>query len=106
MKKETEEAIDYLYRVVKTSKETAYNLVYQDRDIKHIETLLDYIKALEREIKDCDMVIVSQNKEIKELKKEYIENEFLREMENMQRDMKEMQMRVDLLRNKAQKKED
>lgn len=44
MNKGTEEAIKYLRRVIKTSKETAYNLVYQDLDIQCLEIVLDYIE--------------------------------------------------------------
>lgn len=45
---EQREAITYLRRVIKTSKETAYNLVYQDIDIKCLEIVLDYIEELEK----------------------------------------------------------
>ena len=47
MNKRREEAIKYLQRVIKTSKETAYNLVYQDIDIQCLEIVLNYIEELE-----------------------------------------------------------
>lgn len=47
MNEETKEAIKYLQRVIKVSKETAYNLVYQDIDIQCLEIALDYIEELE-----------------------------------------------------------
>ena len=46
--KETEESINYFKRVIKTSKETVYNLVYQDIDIKCLEILLNHIEELEK----------------------------------------------------------
>lgn len=51
MNKEVKEAIKYLRRVIKTSKETAYNLVYQDIDIQCLEIVLNYIEELENKIK-------------------------------------------------------
>jgi uncharacterized membrane protein len=53
MNKEIEEAITYLRRVIKTSKETAYNLVYQDIDIQCLEIVLNYIEELEKENADA-----------------------------------------------------
>ena len=47
MDEATKEAIGYLERVVQLSKNTAYDLVYRDIDIKCIEILLDYIKKVE-----------------------------------------------------------
>lgn len=53
MNKGREEAIKYLRRVIKVSRETAYNLVYQDLDIQCLEIALDYIEELE-ERKDTE----------------------------------------------------
>ena len=55
--KETEEAINYLQRVIKVSKETAYDLFYRDIDIKCLEIALDYIEELEKNKIDKEITI-------------------------------------------------
>ena len=80
MKKETKEAIDYLHRILKLNKNTAYDLVLGETEIKCLEIALEYIKELERENKDSDIIIVRQNQEIEYLKKRT--NQYMKGTEN------------------------
>lgn len=73
MKKETKEAIEYLHRMLKLNKNTAYDLVLGEVETEYLKIALEYIKELERENKDADIVIVRQNKEIKELQEQAME---------------------------------
>lgn len=43
-------AIDRLQRITKVSRNTAYDLVYSEIDIKSTEIVLEYIKELEAKI--------------------------------------------------------
>ena len=73
MNKRREEAIKYLRRVIKTSRETAYNLVYQDLDIQCLEIVLDHIEELEKKDTEESTQLVSKdgkNFEFKKVKKE------------------------------------
>lgn len=52
--KEVEKAISRLQYIIKVSKETAYDIMYSEYDIEKTETVLNYIKELERELKIVD----------------------------------------------------
>ena len=80
---EQREAINYLQRVIKTSKETAYDLVYQDIDIKCLEIVLDYIEELKKELEP----IHELNIPVETLVAEYIRLEDLEDNEVQTREI-------------------